>query len=342
LNLDNLPDNPLTRRKRLFDSLKKSREGTNLPPLNRCLYWLENCNGSIASHSLSKCWLDTISFQGHVVKVKLWPRKGEDGKQTPTFSPELIGQNEVSVFRGFCNKHDTELFRNLDTLMVKPTTDDCMKLIYRSVAREFTAKHHMVATFLDAGMGKDLDAFNKFVFPQILFTMTLLEYKFEIENALASANFSDYEHLIFDLGTSPPFIGATTFIPGATVRGRMLPANREQMTLTLLPTNNGGLAVLSWNRIGNPCAAKFAHALRKTPLHLTGMAIARMFFEMSDNVVFSPVFWYGVPEECKLAIVNMHARSIVNRENFPPPDALVPNYQTDYPFALDVRGIRSL
>jgi hypothetical protein len=200
----------------------------------------------------------------------------------------------------------------------------------------------VVATFLDAGMGKDPDACNKFVVPQILFTMGLLEYKFEIENALASGDFSDYEHLIFDLGIRPPFIGATTFIPCVTVRGRMLPANREQMTLTLLPTNYGGLAVLSWSRIGNPCAAKFAHALRKTPLRLAGMAIARMFFEMSDNVVFSPVFWYGVPEECKLAVVNMHARSIVNQENFPSPDALVPNCETDYPFALDVRGIRSL
>jgi hypothetical protein len=72
------------------------------------------------------------------------------------------------------------------------------------------------------------------------------------------------------------------------------------------------------------------------------MAIARMFFEMSDNVVFSPVYWYGIPEECKMAIVNMHARSIVNGEDIPPADALVPNYQTDYPFALDVQSVRSL
>jgi hypothetical protein len=43
-----------------------------------------------------------------------------------------------------------------------------------------------------------------------------------------------------------------------------------------------------------------------------------------------------------MAIVNMHARSIVNREDIPPPDALVPNYQTDYPFALDVQSVRLL
>jgi hypothetical protein len=37
-------------------------------------------------------------------------------------------------------------------------------------------------------MGKDPEAFKKFVLPQILFTFGLLEYKFEIENALASGN----------------------------------------------------------------------------------------------------------------------------------------------------------
>ena len=334
---------PLERRKKLFDSLRKFNEGKNAPPLNRCLYWLEDCRGAIGSHSLSRCWLDTISFDGHVVKVKLWPRKGEDGKDVSTFSPELFGQNEVSVFRGFCEKHDAALFQNLDTLTVEPTLDECMKLIYRSVAREFTAKHHAVAVLLDAGMGKDSEAFKKFVFPQTLFTFGLLEYKFEIENALASGDFNDYDHLIFNLGTKPWYIGTTTFIPCVTPRGRVLGVNRRKyVTLTLLPTEKGGLAVLSWNRVGNPYAAKFAHALRKTPLHLVGMAIGRIFFEISDNVVFSPVCWYGIPEECKMAIVNMHARSIVNQEDIPSADALVPNYQTDYPFTLDVQSVRSL
>jgi hypothetical protein len=90
------------------------------------------------------------------------------------------------------------------------------------------------------------------------------------------------------------YIGAVTFNPLVTPRGRLLDANSEQMTLTLLPTVSGGFAVLSWSRIGNPNAAKFAHSVRKVPRHLLGMAIARMFFEMSDNVVLSPVFWDGV------------------------------------------------
>ena len=39
----------------------------------------------------------------------------------------------------------------------------------------FAAKHHVVATLLAAGMGKDPEALKKFVFPQIPFTIGLLE-----------------------------------------------------------------------------------------------------------------------------------------------------------------------
>ncbi len=306
------------------------------------MYWLENCSNPIGSHKLSKCWLDTIAFEGHVVKVKLWTRQREDGKQELIFSPELFGWNEVSVFQGFCNKHDSDLFRDLDSLKVEPTAADCMKLIYRSVAREFAAKHHVVDVFLEQGMAGDPEAFKTNVLPQMAFGMRLLEYKLEIESALASRDFSDYEHLVFDLEAKPPFLGATTFMPLVTPSGRVLGANPSLMTLTLLPTETNGLAVLSWNKVNNPCAAKFAHALRRIPLHLVGMALARILFEISDNVAFSPVYWYGVPEPCKQAIVNMHARSIVNKEDVPPADALVPNYQTDQPFALQVQGFRLL
>jgi hypothetical protein len=320
------------RRKLLFDTLTKLKEGSCSAPWDRCLYWAEECHDPIGSHSLSKCWLETISFQGHVVKIKAWPRKSEDGAPNLTISPELVGQNEVSVFRGFCNRHDTSLFRSLDTLDVEPSTEDCMKLIYRSVTREFAAKYHAVKVLLEAGMREDPKAFE----------MILLRYKFEVENALISGSYGDYEHLVIEIGSKLNYVGTVTFNPLVTARGRLLNANNEQMTLTLLPTNSGGFAVLSWNRIGSPNAAKFAHALRRTPHHLIGMAVGRMFFEMSDNVVFSPVFWYGVPEESKQAVVDMHARSIPTEEKMPPAKALVPNYKVDHPFTFEVSGTRTL
>jgi hypothetical protein len=174
--------------------LTKLKEGSSSAPCDRCLYWPEECHDPIGSHSLSKCWLETISFQGHVVKVKAWPRNAGDGTLNVTFSPELVGQNEVSVFRGFCNRHDTTLFRCLDTLNIEPTIEDCMKLIYRSVTREFAAKYHVVKVMVEAGMRNDPEAFERSVLPQINFAMILLRYKFEIENALISGDYRDYEH----------------------------------------------------------------------------------------------------------------------------------------------------
>ena len=171
--------------------------------------------------------------------------------------------------------------------------------------------------------------------------MGLLEYKFEIENASHQeiSAIMTISSLILVLGHR---LGTTTFMTMRDAQRAVACANREQMTLNVITDRKREVVLVLLNRIGSPCVAKFAHALRKTPLHLAGMAIARMFFEMSDNVVFAPVFWYGIPEECKMAVVNMHARSIVNQEDTPPADALVPNYKTDHPFALDVRSVRLL
>ena len=71
-------------------------------------------------------------------------------------------------------------------------------------------------------------------------------------------------------------------------------------------------------------------------------AIARIFFEISDSSCFSPIFWHGLPEEMKLWIIDTHFRSIQNREDVPPADTLVPDYQKDRYFALPITGFRSL
>lgn len=306
------------------------------------MYWNEHCTDPpIGSHSLSKCWLETIMFEGHVAKVVLSLQKQENGHMQPTGHIKLFGWKEASVFRGFCSKHDAALFLNLDCLDIAPTTDDCMRLVYRSVCREASAKHHIVKEFHKIGMTSDERGI-KSVMPEIAFGLQLFKYKFEIEQALASGNYSHYEHLIFDMSSRPHLLGTVTFTPLVTARGRMLGRNPGLMTLTVLPTQSSGIAILTWNQVNNPWGAKFAHALRKTPTHLLGMAIARVFIELSDSTCYSPVFWYGLPDEVKLWIIVTHFRSIQNREVVPPPDVLVPDYQKDWCFALPVNGFRPL
>lgn len=333
---------PPEKRGKLFSIMKGLREGNHAPPFGRCMYWKEDCTAPpIGSHSLSKCWLETIMIKGHIVKISWSMEKDARGRIQPTVCPDLLGWKEASVFQGFCNRHDTELFRNLDGLNVLPTLDDCLRLVYRSVCREAAAKHHIVDEFNKLGMA-DEERGRKHVMPQVQFGLHLFNYKFEIENSIATGNYTDYDHLVFDMRERPKLLGTVTFMPLVTARGRTIGANPGLMTLTVLPTEATGLAILTWNRVNNPYGTKFAHALRRTPLHLLGMAIMRILVETSDSVCYSPLLWMGIPEDRRQWIVDTHARSIVNEEDVPPVHVLVPDPKTDGPLALPITGFRIL
>ncbi|MDT0123887.1 hypothetical protein Q9R46_14595 [Paenibacillus sp. RRE4] len=77
-----------------------------------CLGFIkEECEGDIKSaHSIqNNRILNRISKNGHVFKIET---KGtRDGSQSTL---EKISKNKASTFFGFCDKHDTELFRDIE------------------------------------------------------------------------------------------------------------------------------------------------------------------------------------------------------------------------------------
>lgn len=72
---------------------------------------VDDCNSmTISSHLLQKNGiLNRISYENHLYEIGINPFK------TPTFNFEKIGINKALTFPGFCNKHDTEIFRQIET-----------------------------------------------------------------------------------------------------------------------------------------------------------------------------------------------------------------------------------
>src|SRR5438105_4572406 len=69
------------------------------------------CSKRIASaHTIQRAMLAKhIVIDGHVVKFKVEPMLGPPPGLF--VSPDRIGLNEATTFFGFCDKHDSELFR---------------------------------------------------------------------------------------------------------------------------------------------------------------------------------------------------------------------------------------
>jgi hypothetical protein len=100
----------------------------------KCLHPSMDCEEKpICAHSIQNARvLDLIQTDGHILMPRYKLIKGE-----PVLKFKKIGRNDASTFTGLCSKHDTELFKAIDTEPLD--VDNCehlRQLAYRSVMRE--------------------------------------------------------------------------------------------------------------------------------------------------------------------------------------------------------------
>jgi hypothetical protein len=123
----------------ISEVFNKERELLNEP---RCLHPLagEECGAKIiAAHSVQKrVGLKAIEEKGHVLALRRslgWAHK-TDGD----FAPERQGVQGASTFRGFCDNHDSVLFRPIEAQAWMASKETAFLLSFRAVAFELYAK----------------------------------------------------------------------------------------------------------------------------------------------------------------------------------------------------------
>lgn len=114
---------------------------------SRCMFFDRSgrrCKeAAIQSHSLQKRGpLEAISENGHVVKAGPTLR-ARPVEQREVF--ETIGVKKASVFRGFCSKHDSELFEPIETTSFEYEPRIAVIFAIRAMAMELERKYRMVA-----------------------------------------------------------------------------------------------------------------------------------------------------------------------------------------------------
>ena len=107
--------------------------------VQHCLADGENCpRPVIRAHSVqSSHILDVVAEDGHVYMISSY--LGDDGRVL-----ERVGRRKATTFTGFCNRHDSVIFREIDFADSRPF--DCnnprqiILLFLRSVAKEYWEK----------------------------------------------------------------------------------------------------------------------------------------------------------------------------------------------------------
>src|SRR5690606_27172758 len=95
---------------------------------------LSICNHIIKAHSIQKASiLQKISRNQHVYSFS--SEMGDLIKSGGVLKPKLIGINNASTFTGFCNYHDTETFKPIETNTIEIINEHIFLISYRSLCK---------------------------------------------------------------------------------------------------------------------------------------------------------------------------------------------------------------
>lgn len=185
----------------------------------RCLEPSMQCTDeAIRAHSIQNS--QTIALLENDNHVIAWqPRFSEAG---PDVQLRSVGRNEASTFFGFCNHHDTELFRPLD---VKPLDTNDREQLFLLAYRGITCELHEVMTaakqlqgLYTARVGRGVDSPNasspagqKGV-EQMLLSWAMWRYRHAYyDEPLLAKSFTGVEHDVIEMENQPPCIAASSF-----------------------------------------------------------------------------------------------------------------------------------
>jgi len=261
-------------------------------------------NGSIVSaHTLSvESMLRRIAIDGHV-----YAAVGARNLASDQFPIEVArrGIRDVSVFNGFCQGHDRDLFSCLETEPFRFTRKQCFMLAYRAACRECYLKRRQFETVpsteaFRAVHGREPP-------PGLAEAMLLMQ-----AGSLSGANDAEALKVALDsfllkeewdrvvthavlFPRTPSILATAAFQPFFTMDGEQLQdfADLEgevsNMCFSLIPLESGGAAIFSWldTHSGVP-KRYFESVLRQADLTTSVMHVA---LDNTENVAFAPV-WY--------------------------------------------------
>lgn len=296
---------------RLYAALKRFNQ-LPAPPLGKCMWWKSDCDKPVMSHSVSRACLATIQREGHVihfhVDIDIPSHRAE-------VKSDLIGVNDAGVFPGFCSTHDHAIFRSVDAPLSGITHRQCDLLVYRSICREAYAKYKIAKLNLALGMIEDLPTpLGDFTVDIISFCTDLMAQKVGMEVAM-DADQSEYNHFAIGFRHTPTVASTFTFCPQVTFDGMMLTGGLEWLTVSILPTTTGGIAILSWDKRHTARTTRLLDSLLRVRPEWVSDVLLRFGIDNAENAFYSPAWWDSLPAAKQDELIQRYMMTIASQHS---------------------------
>lgn len=251
--------------------------------------------------------------------------------------PERIGINQASTFKGFCSIHDKSLFSCIEDREFVGDDEQCLALMYRSVAKEIYAKEGGLNTseFIKNGdKGKhplDQIFIQNFVANHqkgIKAAITeLSELKSQLDDQLLGKSSGNLSHLIIESALPMPVAVSSIVSPITDFDGNLiqdlgdLNVAAEQLVFNSFSSDGKGYVVFSWSKNSTEVLG-FIKSLLAIDTDKIFSSLIRFFFGVAENTFTSPIWWNGLSVEQKGKIEKL-IMSGINPFEFEPNSLLV-------------------
>ena len=261
----------------------------------------------INAHSIQNSQsLSSIAKDGHVYHLTHKYRH-----QTETYLEyEKIGINKASVFKGFCKKHDNELFEPFDNTKLEPNAEQIFLYAYRSLCKEIYQKYKVI-NVLKENMplipSKNQEDLTCHLLGNQKGYEELIKIKKNYDATFLNKSFDkEILYLIFYSETPMNLAFSSLIYPDYDFQGNLLQdlsdlkSDRDLITYFSAPMKRGWGYVFAWHIEDNVSCEPFIISLGRTIE--TGRSIEHTLFQYmilnSENHAFSPSWWESL-EQCE-------------------------------------------
>jgi hypothetical protein len=277
------------------------------------------CSAKIAAaHTVQRAILAKhIASRGHVMQFKMEPMSQPLGLFV---SPKKIGLNEATTFFGFCDKHDRQMFRLLETVPFRFDPHQIALLGYRAICREKYQKEAEIAA-ADAmydyvSVVPDIPDFERKKQVHHMQRLARLNARRNIERTriehaqlLKPEYHRSLRYFAIRFDSAPVYFASTAFLPEWDFHGRRLQnlSGLEDyviLTFSAWAAERQAAAVFCWHESADKVCVPFIDSLRSSPSNRLGDRVLSMAFEYSENVVFSRKWWKSVAEVDRQKLAN--------------------------------------
>jgi len=277
----------------------------------RCFHFNagSECTNAIAAHSIQKgAVLSLVARKGKIYgpSKNIGDTKRNKGRMTLTEQ----GVNKVSTFRGFCGKHDNELFEPIDNSLLAPTPEQIALYAYRALCREVFVKENAAALFCDSSAIQPGNKANQEVFDAMaegsqIALKNLYAHKQKFDSLFKSKCFDNVRSVLFHSQQPPSVVFSGLLFPDFDFLGNQLQdlsdrnGELDLITFSFAPMSQGWACLFAWLTDSSQSCVPLMRSLA-TRVHDDGGLgdlLFRFVVSNCENLAISPTWWESLTED---------------------------------------------